>query len=110
MSPKGSTAPVENDRLIIFPALYCSTVGLRSTGLQVLYLPRDSKRDISDLLDREIVHKGSQSDIPLYAPQGTQEGHGISLSYSWEKETTTYRVKLTSSGLISYEGLIKPYD
>ena len=85
-------------------------VGLHSTGLQDLYLPRDSNRDISDFLDREILHKGSQSDTPLCAAQGEQEGHGLSLSYSWEKETTTYRVKLTSGGFISYEGLIKPYN
>ena len=62
---------------MIFPVLYCSIFGLHPTGLQVLKLPRDSNRDINDLLDKENLHKGSWSNTPLCTAQGEQEEHGI---------------------------------
>ena len=69
--------------------------------------PRDSDRDINDLLDRGILHKGSGSDTPPCAADGRQDMAAVFNTQG--RGGFHLQGELMSGGFISYQGLIKPY-
>ena len=69
--------------------------------------PRDSNRDINGLLDRESLKGCWSRTLPVAADGGEDMAAG---SAPWERRRLPFWEELMSGGLISYQGLIEPYN
>ena len=69
--------------------------------------PGYSNRGIRGLLDGGILHKGSWNNTLVAGDGG---GDAAAASEVWEGRRLPFSGDLVSCGLISYQGLMKPYN